>query len=405
MAAVFVLAALSAAGEDLCFVGGRWFDGKNFRARTFCTSKGLLVTNRPRGARSIDIGGAFVVPPFGEAHNHNVEDSDRLPELIRRYLRNGVFYVKNPNILPRVAPRGTVNKPDSIDAIFAMGGFTGKDGHPAGVMKRNIDRGAATIADADGGFYFEIESLADLDRKWPLFLATKPDFVKTYQVYSEEYAKRREDPAKYAWKGLNPAFLPEIVKRARASGLRVSTHVETAVDFHHAVAADVDEINHLPGFRAEGDDLSLYAGGRFTIADSDARLAARRGIIVVTTVGSSLAKAVADPSSRIVRDVIVRNLETLRRHRVKLAIGSDAYRDGVLPEVMALRDTGVFTNRELLDLWTWHTAQAIFPGRRIGRLARGYEASFLVLDGNPLADFTNVTRIKMRVKDGALLAP
>ena len=48
-------------------------------------------------------------------------------------------------------------------------------------------------------------------------------------------------------------------------------------------------------------------------------------------------------------------------------------------------------------------ASTIFPNRKIGHLEEGYEASFLVLAGNPLEDFSNVRRIEMRVKQGHLL--
>jgi imidazolonepropionase-like amidohydrolase len=50
-----------------------------------------------------------------------------------------------------------------------------------------------------------------------------------------------------------------------------------------------------------------------------------------------------------------------------------------------------------------NTAATIFPGRKIGRLEDGYEASFLVLDGDPLADFGNTGRIAMRFKEGVFL--
>lgn len=40
-----------------------------------------------------------------------------------------------------------------------------------------------------------------------------------------------------------------------------------------------------------------------------------------------------------------------------------------------------FDNRTLLQLLTETTPQAIFPKRKIGRLEKGYEASFLVLGG------------------------
>jgi len=45
----------------------------------------------------------------------------------------------------------------------------------------------------------------------------------------------------------------------------------------------------------------------------------------------------------------------------------------------------------------------IFPNRRIGRLQDGYEASFLVLAGNPLSDFSQVKNIRLRFKQGSFL--
>lgn len=40
------------------------------------------------------------------------------------------------------------------------------------------------------------------------------------------------------------------------------------------------------------------------------------------------------------------------------------------------------------------------PKRKIGALKEGDEASFLALEGNPIEDFQNVGRIKLRFKQG-----
>ena len=45
----------------------------------------------------------------------------------------------------------------------------------------------------------------------------------------------------------------------------------------------------------------------------------------------------------------------------------------------------------------------VSANRRIGRLADGYEASFLGLNGNPLEDFANTARIGIRAKQGVML--
>lgn len=46
----------------------------------------------------------------------------------------------------------------------------------------------------------------------------------------------------------------------------------------------------------------------------------------------------------------------------------------------------------------------VFAQRKVGRLEEGYEASFLVLKGNPLEDFTYTRQIQSRFKDAVSLA-
>jgi imidazolonepropionase-like amidohydrolase len=213
---------------------------------------------------------------------------------------------------------------------------------------------------------------------------------------------------------MDPALLPLVVARAHSAGLRVSTHIESAADFHAAVAAGVDEINHMPGFRPDRDSVSAMTHGvkRYEIAPADARLAAQRGINVVTTLGEStdfLAmgdKVGLDSATRMqVRDLYIRNLRLLRSAGVRIAIGSDAYRGNSMTEIMSLRTLGAFDDRELLRMWSVVTPKAIFPGRHIACFDAGCEASFLALDGDPLADFKNTQRIGLRMKRGVFLSP
>jgi imidazolonepropionase-like amidohydrolase len=220
------------------------------------------------------------------------------------------------------------------------------------------------------------------------------------------------DSTTIGWRGLDPALLPPIVARAHAAGLRVSTHVETAADFRAAVAAGVDEINHLPGFRPEGNVLAGYAKlARYELTEADARAARSRGVTVVTTVSEALEMVDATirahgPDAALAgraRAMIVGNLRLLRDAGVTVAIGSDRYRTTSAPEAMGLRGTGVYDDTTLLRMWSIVTPRAIFPKRKLGTLGDGYEASFVVLAGNPLADFANVGRIVMRMKEGALM--
>lgn len=75
--------------------------------------------------------------------------------------------------------------------------------------------------------------------RWSLLLKDKPDFVKAFLNYSEQYGMHNDNPKKT---GLNPKFLPEIVRRAHEAELYVSVHISTTADFHNALAAGADEI-------------------------------------------------------------------------------------------------------------------------------------------------------------------
>ena len=394
------------------FVNGHWFDGRGFVERTMYSVLGVLHPNRPFQVDStVDLAGAWVVPAFGEAHNHNAGmTGSNAAQVTARYLREGIFYVKNPANLPTWRDTSAIDRPTSIDVAFSNGVFTAPDGHPMGLVRRNIARGVMTEADGEGAFYFTVASRADVDRKFPALLATRPDFVKTLLLYSEEYEKRRDDTTYFAWKGLDPRLLPYIVHKAHEAKLRVSTHVETAADFRAAVAAGVDEINHLPGFRPERDDPSGYASlDRYVLTDADAARAARAGVVVVTTVSETLDYLAADTSAsdtamiRRVRAMLTGNLTKLHRHGVKLALGSDRFRSSAAAEANALHALRVFDERTLLKMWSENTPATIFPRRKLGQLKDGYEASFLALEGDPLADFANVGRIRMRVKQGIIL--
>lgn len=404
-------AAAQAVRSDHTFalVNGHWLLGDRFVDGTRYVVGGMLRDRiAGRADSTVDLGGGYIVPPFGEAHNHNIESSRRLDGQIAQYLRDGVFYVENPNVLPRsrAAIAGQVNVPAGVDVVFANGGLTGPGGHPIEIVRRNVARGTWTEADGEGAFYWEIEDARDLDRKWPAIVAQRPDFIKVYLLYSEEYERRRGDTAYFGWRGLNPALLPDVVARAHAAGLRVAAHIETAADFRTAVAASVDQVAHMPGFRGD-EHVRLADATPYLLTDDDARAAARRGIVVVTTLGGAATLDPAGPDSltrRALDALHRRNLQTLRRAGVRLALGSDSYGDDSKAEARYLHALGSFSDAELVQLWSHDTPRAIFPARAIGRLADGDEASFLVLACDPLVRFACTDEIRLRMKDGRVLA-
>jgi len=139
------------------------------------------------------------------------------------------------------------------------------------------------------------------------------------------------------------------------------------------------------------------------ISVTDAKLAAERGIVVITTAASALRSPEAVRAA--LKPEQAANLKLLRENGVQLAVGSDNPADSSVIEADYLQRLGVFDNLALLKLWTETTAKTIFPKRKIGALSEGYEASFLALEGNPLEDWQNIRKIRLRFKQGDLLEP
>jgi hypothetical protein len=396
--------SVSEHAPNTALVNGKWFNGSGFEPRTMYSVDGTLTTQRPPWVvQTLDLAGTWIVPPLGEAHNHNigtgVEERDR--RALEKYLADGVFYVKVTGNLPlslEEMRRLGINQPRYVDASIAQGSLTASGGWPALLVERILPPQGYyprhTPESLRDHRYFAIDSEADLDSKWDRILELRPDFIKTFLWFSEEYEKRRADPQLRPFSGLDPRLLGKIVEKARASNLRVSTHVTTAADFRHAVVAGVDEVAHLPML------------GKAPIDESDARTAAKKGTVVVTT--ASLLHRLRPmilPEAELpqVRQTQIENLKRLRAAGVKLAIGSDNVNDSSWSEVLYLQDTGIFDNLSLLKMWTEDTAAAIFPDRKIGRLENGHEASFLAVAGDPIQDLQNLRKIRIRFKQGHLL--
>ncbi|MBV6506961.1 MAG: hypothetical protein ILNGONEN_02549 [Syntrophorhabdaceae bacterium] len=338
---------------------------------------------------TIDLQNQFILPPFAEAHNHHFSEGQDYRAQINTYLTQGIFYAKNPNNTAKwTAPiRPHLNRPSSVDAVFSNGGLTASGGHPIQLYEHLAQQNNIfgwTTTKRRGQAYFVVDDEKDLQAQWPQILAGRPDFIKTYLEFSEEYARRKNDPQFFGQKGLDPQLLPKIVELAHRAHLRVTTHVNTAADFHHAVIAGVDEIAHLPLAK---------------ISVADAVLAAKNGTVVVTTTLSHRPTTHVQDLDEIHRY----NLRRLDSCGVKLAIGTDDNNLTALNEAENLHRLRVFDNLHLLKIWTENTPLTIFPARQIGRLAEGGEASFIALQGNPLEDFSNVNRIGFRFKQGQII--
>lgn len=389
--------------QSLCIQlnNGNWFNGNEFVERTVWVKDGLLSFSKDNTQNDtiINLTGKYVIPPFAEAHNHNLESDYELDKRINAYLNNGVFYVKHlSSIKKRIDPlMHHYNKPNGIDVSLAHAPLTATGGHPIALRKRFLDYGLfdgvfTSLEEIESHGFFIMDNADDLNNKWDQVLSFKPDFIKINLLYSEEYLKRKNDTVYFGRKGLNPELVPAIVSKAHDNNLRVSAHVATAYDFHVAVTAGVDEIAHLP---------EIHNGK--PIAQADVKLAKQKDVVVVTT-ASLVTKNTKRLNYNQLAGNIRSNLEILKDAGVTIAIGSDIYNDSSVGEFQFLHNLNLFSNLDLLKMWCENSAITTFPNRKIAYLKEGYEASFLVLNVNPLEHIYEVNKsIKLRVKQGTIL--
>lgn len=404
-----------AAPATIELSGGKWLDGREFVPKTFYSVGGILVSKRPGHVDiKVDLAGKFVIPPFADAHVHNLADPKDLDSDIHDYLGDGVFYAMemdpalelSPDVLRRV------NKPVSVDVAYTQGLVTPSWGVMPDMytmlakMGRFGDR--KKLGELDQREIFIINDETDLGKKWPALARKNRDFIKVIVAFSEEEDKRKRNPhygakpPEYSAKpGIEPTILRELVKRAHSAGLRVSAHIETAADFRLAADCGVDIIAHLPASWQIGARTGFTDGrlSHWELTDEDARVAAEKRVTVITTTF----KEPSDPDAAKYRDVYRHNIGLLVQHGVNLVIGTDS-RGSVPEELLYLKSLGVVDDQALLQMLTKATPQAIFPHRQIGDLRDEYEASFLALDRNPVEDLESIKSISIRFKQGHLIA-
>lgn len=399
-------------GPVFRFVNGYWFNGARFVKTQFFSEDGLL-TQHPRELvryELVNLHGGYVVPPYGDAHEHNFDSLQGTPAVTEQYLRDGIFYAQGmtDSIVGSraVLAAGLVDTPSTVDVTYAHGSLTASQGHPkevyesiaqgfyypatpeqqALVMSRNTREGEA---------YWQIDSPAELDAKWPQILATKPDLIKINLSDSEQFtADSHVHPV--LGKGMDPALVPLITAKAHEAGLRVAAHVDTATDVHVAVAGGVDELGHLPGYGLTAKDDPA----KVRISDEDIKLMVKHRVIVQATAGIYTDEKTPQADVKARQAAQKDNLRRIKAAHLFVVIGSDRYGMDSVHEADYLQALGLWSNLEMLRMWSVVTPKDIFPNRKVGELQEGYVASFLVLKATPLKDWSAVHQIAARWKDG-----
>ncbi|WP_226643568.1 amidohydrolase family protein [Microbulbifer variabilis] len=388
--------------DTFAIEGGRWFDGTEFKPATWFVDKnGSLTKTRPKKIdHIIDANGKFVVPPYGEGHNHNLQNAYTAKNFGPLQVSSGVFYsVQMCSFGEEVKTQ--FSSRDTMDVLFASDCMTASDGHPIAYFFK--DRLNPTEEEAEEGRRGQliVDSLTDLDKVWPAVQEKAPRFLKIVLVGSEKFEERHGDKKYLGINGLNPKLVPRIVERAHQSGIPVVAHVDTAHDAEVAIKAGVDVLGHLPGYRIardEGFDRQDYVLSDAVIAE-----AARLGTKLIATASAPSMSNYSEEALSEIQAIQRDNLRRLRKAKVPMLMGSDNFAGTVLIEIRYLDALDIAPREALLKSLTMDTPKWMFPERRLGVFAEGAEGSFLILEGNPLEDLGFLDKIHIGVKQGYIL--
>lgn len=177
------------------------------------------------------------------------------------------------------------------------------------------------------------------------------------------------------------AEMKSIADTAHSLGLKVMAHAHGARGIEAAARAGIDTIEH----------------GTY-IDEQAARAMRENGTVLVPTLmafqgikerlGKGIYSPVVEDKIRAVSPYAESIIERARKWGVKVAFGTDAgvFDHGENGRELALMRKGGMSDREALASATTGAAEVLGMESEIGRLAPGYSADIIAVDGNPLED-------------------
>ncbi|MFJ1746386.1 amidohydrolase family protein [Streptomyces sp. NPDC088116] len=251
---------------------------------------------------------------------------------------------------PRIVSAGTPATPPGGHCYFLGGEVSGAD-EVRGLVRRNIAAGATVIkVMATGGGLTK-----DGPRSWQ--------------------------------SQFSPEELEALVSEAHQAGVPVAAHAHGADGIEASVTAGVDTIEHCTWMTADGFDLR---------PDVLARIV-EQGIFVSPTVSphwQMAARFFGEERTEALFD----GVRQMVKAGAKLVAGTDAGVgragfDGLTSALGFYAHLGL-PNSRVIDMATIDAADALGLGAVTGRIAPGFRADLLLVDGDPLADLGTLEAVR-----------
>jgi len=384
----------------------RVFDGERFRSGdTLVVIEGSRIVSvdtsgaRPSGELPIvDLGDATLLPGLIDAHVHLVFDADRLGG------HAAVAEMEEAAVLARMRRHALQQLRAGVTTVRDLG-----------------DRGflAAGLRDE---FASRPETGPDVIAAGPpvtrtrghcWFLGGEADGVAGVQAAVEDRASRGADVIKIMATGgvITPGWglhesqysVEELVaatERAHALGRPITAHAHSPQGIADAVAAGIDGVEHASFFTEDGVEVD------WKVVD----VMAEAGTFVGATEAWLPEGAMNAPHLAPRLEQRSANFVRMHRQGVRVVCCSDAGTGprkphGVLPFGIIHFGSIGLNHAEALASATTVAAAACRVADRKGRIAPGYDADLLAVNGDPLHDLTALLAVRSVLRMGRAVLP
>ena len=178
-------------------------------------------------------------------------------------------------------------------------------------------------------------------------------------------------------------------------GIPVAAHAIGGAAMRWAMEAGIDSIEHANLLEADDVDLFVKSGAYLSDPNLQLFFDPEVGFEAFETWRMDWWRRRVECA----RERTARHLPEAVRAGVKVCLGTDSTHATLWREVRALADLGVSTT-DAISAVTTNTAEMLGLADRLGRLAPGYLADVIAVDGNPLENVACLRQVREVMKAG-----